>query len=241
VSQSVQPNDRTEEFTYAYAAFTVAAVAALGSLFFGEVMNLPPCTLCWYQRICLFPLTVILAVGIVLRDARLSAYCMPLVLAGLGISIYHNLLYFGVIPETLSLCTEGVSCSTRQIELLGFITIPLMALLAFSAILVSLVVHGRLNRKTEERAPAPAPEPVARRADEASRLRAARRGLLRTRAVLRSSAAISTLSPKRACLSYGFLHSTPLHSTPHRIRSRIDRDTRCIASASLNWTKTRAC
>jgi disulfide bond formation protein DsbB len=143
-------SDPAELFTYAYAAFTIALVAALGSLFFGEVMKLPPCTLCWYQRICLFPLATILAVGILLRDRRVAAYCMPLVLAGLGISIYHNLLYFGVIPETLSPCTEGVSCSTRQIELLGFITIPLLALAAFSAILVSLVVHVRINRTTEE-------------------------------------------------------------------------------------------
>jgi disulfide bond formation protein DsbB len=143
-------SDRTLAFTYAYAAFAIATVAALGSLFFGEVMKLPPCTLCWYQRICLFPLTAVLAVGIVLRDARVAAYCMPLVIVGLGISIYHNLLYFGVIPETLSPCTEGVSCSTRQIELLGFITIPLLALGAFSAILASLVVHVRLNRTMEE-------------------------------------------------------------------------------------------
>jgi disulfide bond formation protein DsbB len=133
-------------YGWAYVAWVVALVAMLTSLFFGEVMKLPPCTLCWYQRICLFPLTVLLAVGIARRDHHVASYCLPLVVAGLGIAIYHNLLYYKVIPEELSPCTQGVSCSTRQIELLGFITIPLMALLAFAAILVSLVLHRRALR-----------------------------------------------------------------------------------------------
>jgi disulfide bond formation protein DsbB len=135
-------------FVYAYAAWVIALIAMLMSLFFGEVMQLPPCTLCWYQRICLYPLTAVLAVGIVLRDEKLLAYALPLVLAGLGFSIYHNLLYYGVIPEALAPCTEGASCSARQIEWLGFIGIPLMALLAFLAILGSLLLH----RKTQRRA-----------------------------------------------------------------------------------------
>ena len=104
-------------------------------------MQLPACTLCWYQRICLFPLTAVLAVGIVLRDERISSYALPLVLAGIGFSVYHNLLQYGVIPETLSPCTQGVPCSKRQIEWLGFLTIPLMALVAFLSILASLIAH----------------------------------------------------------------------------------------------------
>jgi disulfide bond formation protein DsbB len=150
---SASPKSRSDlaaPFRYAYAAFTVALVAALGSLFFGEVMKLPPCTLCWYQRICLFPLTPILAVGIVLRDPRLAAYCLPLVVAGLGFSIYHILLQFGVIPETLAPCTDGVPCSQRYVSLLGFITIPLMSFAAFSAVLFCLVTHVREQRRLEE-------------------------------------------------------------------------------------------
>jgi disulfide bond formation protein DsbB len=133
---------------FAYAAWLIALAAMLGSLFFGEVMKLPPCTLCWYQRICLFPLTLVIAAGIVLRDRNVVAYALPLAVVGLGISTYHNLLYYGVIPETLSPCTQAVSCSSRQLELLGFLTIPNMALLAFASILVTLLAH----RKTQRRA-----------------------------------------------------------------------------------------
>jgi len=142
-------SDPERTFVCAYATFTLALFATLGSVFFGEVMKLPPCTLCWYQRICLFPLPLLLAVGIAQRDARLAAYCMPLALIGLGVSSYHNLLQLGVIPETLSPCTGGVPCSERQIAWLGFLTIPLMALSAFSMILVGLIGHVREQRRGE--------------------------------------------------------------------------------------------
>jgi disulfide bond formation protein DsbB len=133
-------------FGFAYAAWFVALTATLGSLFLGEVMKLPPCSLCWYQRICLYPLTLVIAVGIVLRDRRLVYYALPLVLAGLGIAVFHNLLYYGVIDETLSPCTAGVPCSSRQIDWLGFIGIPLLSLAAFVAILLTLLAHQRAQR-----------------------------------------------------------------------------------------------
>jgi disulfide bond formation protein DsbB len=135
------------DFVFAYAAWAIALAAMLGSLFFGEVMKLPPCTLCWYQRICLFPLPVVLAVGILRRDRRLGAYALPLVVAGLGVAVYHNLLYWGVIPEGLSPCTEALSCKTRHVEWLGFITIPLMSLGTFVAVLVCLLAHRARQSK----------------------------------------------------------------------------------------------
>lgn len=119
-----------------YAAWLVALVATAGSLFFSEVMDLPPCILCWYQRIAMYPLVLIIGVGIVMRDARWTFYALPLSLVGLAISIYHNLLYYHLIPESITPCKEGISCTTVQIEWLGFITIPLMALTAF--VLVSV-------------------------------------------------------------------------------------------------------
>jgi disulfide bond formation protein DsbB len=142
-------NELGASYLYAYVAWLMALVSMLTSLFFGEVMKLPPCTLCWYQRICLYPLVPILAVGIALRDRRLTTYALPLVVAGLAFAVYHNLLYYGVISEALSPCTEGVSCTKRQIEWLGFVTIPLMSLGAFAAILVSLLAHRRIQRRFE--------------------------------------------------------------------------------------------
>jgi len=126
-----------------YLAWFQALIATFGSLFFSEVMQLPPCLLCWYQRILMYPLVIVLTVGILLRDKRMKYYALPLSLLGLSISIYHNLLYYGIIPESLAPCTMGISCTTRQIEWLGFITIPLMALTAFIVITLSMLFFKR--------------------------------------------------------------------------------------------------
>ena len=124
-----------------YLAWVIALVAAAGSLFFSEVMQLPPCVLCWYQRIAMYPLVIILGIGIIMRDARMKIYALPICLIGLAISIYHNLLYYGLIPESIAPCQEGVSCTSRQIEWLGFITIPLMALTAFICVTLCLLLY----------------------------------------------------------------------------------------------------
>lgn len=128
-----------------YLAWLQALVATLGSLFFSEVMQLPPCVLCWYQRIMMYPLVFVITVGILLREQRLRFYVLPLSLVGLSISIYHNLLYYGVIEESLAPCTMGISCTTRQIEWFGFITIPLMALVAFSVITLSMIFYKQIT------------------------------------------------------------------------------------------------
>ncbi len=132
----VQPN-------LAYVAWFQVFVATLGSLYFSEVMKLPPCMLCWYQRIFMYPLVYILAVGIVLEEERIRYYCLPLSVTGLVIAVYHNLLYYHIIPESIAPCTSGISCTTRQIEWLGFITIPLLSLVAFTITTVALLLYKK--------------------------------------------------------------------------------------------------
>lgn len=123
-----------------HLAWVQATVATLGSLYFSQIMGLTPCVLCWYQRIAMYPLVIVLGVGILLRETRIKLYALPLSLIGLAIAIYHNLLYYGVLPESIAPCTTGVSCTTRQIAWLGFITIPLLALVAFAVISVCLIL-----------------------------------------------------------------------------------------------------
>ena len=125
----------------AYPAWIIALVATVGSLFFSEVMQLPPCVLCWYQRIAMYPLILIIGVGIVLRDRRMKYYALPVCLSGLAVSVYQNLLYYGIIPDSIMPCTQGISCTSVQIEWLGFITIPLMALAAFVSVSLCLLFY----------------------------------------------------------------------------------------------------
>ncbi len=129
-----------------HLAWFIALVASAGSLFFSEVMQLPPCVLCWYQRIAMYPLVIVIGVGIVTRDPRVKSYALPLCLAGLLVSIYHNLLYYGLIPDSITPCTEGISCTSIQIEWLGFITIPLMALTAFTSVALCLIFYRSDNK-----------------------------------------------------------------------------------------------
>ena len=124
-----------------YIAWLFALLSVVGSLFFSEVMQLPPCVLCWYARIAMYPLVVVIGVGIVLRDARMKVYALALAVPGVLLAIYHNLLYYGFIPENITPCSEGVPCNAVQIEMLGFITIPMLGLAAFFAIALCLLIY----------------------------------------------------------------------------------------------------
>lgn len=126
-----------------YLAWTIALFAAAGSLFFSLVMELPPCDLCWYQRIALFPLVFVIATGIVLRDDRLKIYALPFCFAGLAIAVYHNLLYYKWIPQPIVPCSAGVSCTETQLEMFGFLTIPLMSLIAFVLVTICLSIYRK--------------------------------------------------------------------------------------------------
>lgn len=122
-----------------YIAWLQALVATLGSLYFSEIAKFPPCILCWYQRICMYPLVAILAVGIYRKDKNVPFYVLPLSLTGLLIALYHNLLYYKIIPESAAPCISGISCTTKYIEWFGFVTIPFLSLVAFAVITACMI------------------------------------------------------------------------------------------------------
>lgn len=94
----------------------------------------------------MYPMVIILAVGISERNKNIYKYILPFSLVGLIISIYHNLLYYSVIPEAVSPCMLGVSCSTKFIEWFGFVTIPLLSLIAFGTITLCMVIYRSYER-----------------------------------------------------------------------------------------------
>lgn len=130
-----------------YISCSLAIIATFGSLFFSEVMKLPPCVLCWYQRILMYPLAAILVVGILRKDKFVYQYVLPLSILGLLVSIYHNLLYYKILPESIQPCMTGISCTTKQIELFGFITIPLMSFATFAIITVCMLIYRKVQNK----------------------------------------------------------------------------------------------
>ena len=127
-----------------FLCWLVASVSTMGSLFFSYVMEFPPCVLCWYQRIFLFPLVIILATGLFPHlDKNVVKFALPLAIIGWLTALYHNLLYAGIIPESIQPCTQGVSCTEKYIDLFGFMTIPMLSLLSFSTIIALLIIFTR--------------------------------------------------------------------------------------------------
>ncbi len=131
-----------------YLAWLQALVATIGSLYFSEVRHFAPCVLCWYQRILMYPLVILLTVGILKKDKNVVDYVLPLSLLGTAIAIYHNLLYNKILPESVAPCSIGASCLTKYIEWFGFITIPFLSLVAF-VIIDILVIQYRKYLKHE--------------------------------------------------------------------------------------------
>lgn len=114
-----------------YITWFQALMAMFGSLFYSEIMHLAPCILCWYQRILMYPLVVIVAVAILKKDKNLPYFVLPFSIIGSLFALFHYLLQMGIIPDAIAPCTAGISCTDRFIEYFGFITIPFLSLCAF--------------------------------------------------------------------------------------------------------------
>jgi disulfide bond formation protein DsbB len=130
-----------------FVCWLTVSVSTLGSLFFSEILEYPPCVLCWYQRIFMFPLVFILLAGLFPFDRTIFRYAFPLALAGWVTALYHTLLYSGFISDSMQPCSQGVSCTETYIDFLGFITIPLLSLISFSLIIgMLLFLRRRLSK-----------------------------------------------------------------------------------------------
>jgi disulfide bond formation protein DsbB len=115
-----------------WLAFVVAAIATGGSLFFSEIANFVPCELCWFQRICMYPLSILTLFAAAHGEHRVARYLLPLPVVGSGISIYHLLVENGVVEQATAcqLSAPG-GCATKWINEFGYMTIPTLALTAF--------------------------------------------------------------------------------------------------------------
>jgi disulfide bond formation protein DsbB len=136
-------NKKSSSWNILFLCWLIVSVSAMGSLFFSYVMEFAPCVLCWYQRIFLFPLVIILAVGLFPLDKSVVKYALPLAIVGWLTAAYHNLLYAGIIPESIQPCSQGVSCTEEYIKLFGFLSIPMLSLLSFSTIIALLIILKR--------------------------------------------------------------------------------------------------
>ncbi len=137
-----------------WIGFVIAVAATAGSLFYSEYASFIPCRLCWFQRIAMYPLVIILLVGAIRRDRAAWIYALPFPIAGLIVGGYHK--YIEIHPEAeLSGCKIGAPCSTKWINEFGYVTLPVLAMSAFAAIL-ALLLFARSSGRAQTRAEAEA-------------------------------------------------------------------------------------
>lgn len=129
------------------AAFLIALAATLGALFIGEVLGKMPCTLCWYQRIAMFPLVVVLGVAVWSDDCLVKPAVAILAGAGAALATWHSGLYAGIIPQAIAPCTQGgPSCTDPTAQAILGLPLPYLSLASFAAILALLPLMNGARR-----------------------------------------------------------------------------------------------
>ena len=126
-----------------WCVFLVASIATGGSRFFSEIAGFIPCELCWYQRICMYPLSIITLLAALADDRRVARYLLPLPLVGAGVSVYHLLVENGVVEQARAcLISAPGGCATKWIEEFGYVTIPVLALTGFALCFAFLLLSA---------------------------------------------------------------------------------------------------
>jgi disulfide bond formation protein DsbB len=138
-----------------WAAFVVGAIATGGSLFFSLIANFPPCELCWYQRISMYPLSILTLLMASRGDYRAARYLIPLPVVGACTSVYHLLIENQVIKEPTQ-CVQSApgGCAVKWVNEFGYITIPTLALTGF-LLLIGFLLLASVG-ESEETATLPA-------------------------------------------------------------------------------------
>jgi disulfide bond formation protein DsbB len=134
-------------------AWVVASVTTLGSLHYSLVEGFEPCTLCWYQRICIYPWSVVLGIATWRRDVGVRLYAIPVLAVGAVIAAYHSWIQAYPPEGGSSFCTATASCTDRYVWELGFVSLPFMALSACTFMIALLLVARPAVRETTATAP----------------------------------------------------------------------------------------
>lgn len=145
------PNIRKFVFSYVHKfALELIFVTSLGALVFSvwysNVINFPPCELCWIQRVFLYPQVLLSFIAIFKKDKKMIEYLLPMTVLGGLVALYHSLVHWGVGVGLLACTTTGAECAKVYVLEYGYITIPFMALSSFVYLLTISLVYYHKSR-----------------------------------------------------------------------------------------------
>ncbi|PLR80865.1 disulfide oxidoreductase [Bacillus sp. V33-4] len=143
----MEENKKDYRDTYLFISWAASVIAMFGSLYFSEIRQYEPCVLCWYQRILMYPLTIILAIAVVKKDYKIALYSMVMSGVGASISLYHYSIQKIPFMTDSAVSCGRIPCTGQYINWLGFITIPFLALTAFAIIFVLSLLMWKKNRR----------------------------------------------------------------------------------------------
>lgn len=127
----------------------VSLVATLGSLYFSEARGFIPCTLCWYQRILMYPIVLIAGIGLFQKNAHIALTTATFSIIGGLMSLYHyGIQKLQFLSDSAPSCGL-VPCTGEYINYLGFITIPFLALIAFILIAITSLLMLKWQKETK--------------------------------------------------------------------------------------------
>lgn len=130
---------------YIAIVFLFAVLATAGSLFYSEIAEYIPCKLCWWQRIFMYPMSIISFIALIKNDLSVKKYLLPLSIIGFVIAVYHSLMQ--AFPEALKCSEELAKCNIKNFAAYGYITIPVMAATVFAIIILTLLLSWNTKKK----------------------------------------------------------------------------------------------
>lgn len=130
-------------------AWVIAAVTTFGSLYYSKVQGYVPCELCWYQRICIYPMAVILGIAAWRRDSSIRIYAIPVLAIGVVISTYHSYIQWWPPSSGTSFCSATAPCTLKYVNEFGFVTLPFMALSA-AVFMITLLMASQGSSQSIE-------------------------------------------------------------------------------------------
>ncbi len=131
--------------------FAASLSATLGSLAYSNIVGFPPCELCWFQRILMYPQALLSLMALIKKDKNIVSYLLPISVLGALVSFYHSLVHWGIGTSLLACTANGGECGKVYVLAYNYITIPFMSFTVFVYLIAISLIYLK-SKNVEQRA-----------------------------------------------------------------------------------------